>query len=134
MIDVTCAIIIDENGLVLATQRSAQMKMPLKWEFPGGKVETGESLEECLKREIQEELGILLQLGLQLPEHVHHYPDISIRLIPFICKIEAGSIDLKEHLKYSWLSAEDLPGLDWAEADVPVLNHYLKHHTKNDPK
>jgi len=134
MIEVTCAIIIDENGLVLATQRSEQMKMPLKWEFPGGKVEAGESLEECLKREIQEELGILVAVGEQLLDHTHHYPDFSIRLIPFICKITSGSIELKEHLKYGWLRAEDLPELDWAEADVPILNHYLKHHTKNDPK
>ena len=134
MIDVTCAIIWNDKGLVLATQRSERMKMPLKWEFPGGKVESAETFEECLLREIKEELGISLQLMEQLPAQIHHYPALSIRLIPFICKIARGEIELKEHACYRWFLLSDLPDLDWAEADLPVLMNYLSHQHKNDSK
>ena len=130
MIDVTCAIILNENGLVLATQRSAHMKMPMKWEFPGGKVEPGESFEDCLLREIKEELGVQVNISAQIPWREHHYSDISIRLIPFICEITSGKILLREHLCYDWFSADDLQKLDWAEADVPILAYYLKHCQK----
>lgn len=125
MIKVTCAIIVDEEGMVLVTQRSERMKLPLKWEFPGGKVEAGESFENCLKREISEELGLEVLVGEQLPANVHHYPDFSISLIPFLCKLISRSIQLSEHAAYRWLRPEELLALDWAEADIPIVESYL---------
>jgi 8-oxo-dGTP diphosphatase len=121
---VTCGI-IERNGYVLATQRSSTMSMPLKWEFPGGKVNEGESLEVCLKRELLEELTIQVEILSKLPENVYKYPAFTITLYPFICTIKSGDIVLKEHANCKWLQPKDLLTLDWAEADVAVVREYV---------
>lgn len=126
MIMVSCAIILNSIGQVLVTQRSAAMPLPLKWEFPGGKIEAGETAEECLIREIKEELNIEIQIAGSLPPNDHQYPDKLIRLIPFICRHTGGEIILKEHTTYKWLDTKDLLDLDWAEADVGVVGEYIK--------
>ena len=127
MIDVTCAI-IEKEGKVLCAQRSEQMSHPLKWEFPGGKLEAGETLAACLKREIKEELGLDIAIQEQLPPSQHTYsPTKEICLHPFICTVQAGTIYLKEHKQISWLTLPELKVLDWAEADIPILHHYLSY-------
>ena len=123
-IHVTCAI-IERDGLVLAAQRSAAMAMPLKWEFPGGKIDGDESREECLRRELYEELGIKVKVGKSLPPSTHDYPAFIVTLYPFICSIDSGEIVLFEHAAISWLSPEHLHALDWAEADLPVIESYF---------
>jgi 8-oxo-dGTP diphosphatase len=123
-IHVTCAI-IERDGLVLAAQRSAAMSLPLKWEFPGGKIDPGESPEECLRRELVEEMGIHVCVGKSLPSNTHHYPTFIVTLYPFICSIESGEIVLHEHAAIAWLSSVELHTLDWAEADLPVIESYL---------
>jgi len=110
---------------VLVTQRSALMPLPLKWEFPGGKIEENETAEECLIREIKEELNIKIEITGSLSPNDYQYPDKLIRLIPFICRQKDGEIVLKEHTDYKWLGVKDLLGLDWAEADVPIVKRYL---------
>ncbi|MBI4196135.1 MAG: (deoxy)nucleoside triphosphate pyrophosphohydrolase [Betaproteobacteria bacterium] len=124
-IHVTCAI-IERDGLVLAAQRSATMSMPLKWEFPGGKVDAGESLEDCLRRELAEELGVHVKVGQRLSPTTYQYPTFAITLYPFICSIESGELTLHEHGALMWLPPEELHGLDWAEADLPIINAYRK--------
>jgi len=121
---VTCAI-IERDGLVLTAQRSSAMSLPLKWEFPGGKIDPGESPEACLRREILEELGIHVTIGQGLPTSTHHYPKLSITLYPFVCTINSGDIVLYEHAAIDWLPPDLLHTLDWAEADLPVLKVYL---------
>lgn len=123
-IHVTCAI-IERAGRVLATQRSAAMSMPHKWEFPGGKIDPGETPEECLRRELLEEIGIQARIGRSLPASTHQYPTFTITLHPFICTIEEGEIVLHEHEALLWLEPGELLCLDWAEADIPVLEAYL---------
>ena len=123
-IHVTCAI-IERDGLVLAAQRSVIMSLPLKWEFPGGKIEPGESPEECLKRELMEEMGIRVKAGQALLLHTHSYPAFTVTLYPFVCSVESGNIVLHEHAAITWLAPGDLHGLDWAEADLPVIQSYL---------
>ena len=123
-IHVTCAI-IERDGLILAAQRSVTMSLPLKWEFPGGKIDPGESHEECLQRELLEELGIHVSLAKRLPVSTHHYPNFMITLYPFACTITSGEIVLHEHTAISWLPPTELHTLDWAEADVPVIESYL---------
>lgn len=123
-IHVTCAI-IERAGRVLATQRSAAMSMPHKWEFPGGKIDPGETAEECLRRELLEEIGIQARIGRSLPASTHQYPTFTITLHPFICTIEEGEIVLHEHEALLWLEPGELLCLDWAEADIPVLEAYL---------
>jgi 8-oxo-dGTP diphosphatase len=124
-IHVACAV-IERDGLVLAAQRSATMAMPLAWEFPGGKIHHGESPEECLRRELVEELGIRVRVGRPLPLSTHSYPSFTITLYPFVCSIEAGEITLNEHAAVAWLTPERLHELEWAEADLPVIEAYRK--------
>lgn len=127
MVAVTCAIIVDEEGRVLVAQRSASMKLPLKMEFPGGKVEEGETPEAGLIREIKEELGVDIAIVSEIQVNEHHYPDFSIRLIPYICRIISGEIFLKEHAAYFWQAPDNLMELDWAAADIPVVYNYLAY-------
>jgi 8-oxo-dGTP diphosphatase len=127
---VACAI-IERDGLVLAAQRSAGMSLPLKWEFPGGKIDGGETAEECLRRELIEELGIQVRVGKSLPANTHRYPTFTVTLQPFICAIKAGAIALHEHAAVAWLPPEKLHALDWAEADLPVIKSYLSARKVN---
>ena len=125
MIRVACSI-IENNGKVLIAQRSEIMNQPLKWEFPGGKVEINESEEECLKREILEELNIKIEIKTRLVSSEFKYPDFEICLIPFICKYIEGDILLKEHKKIKWIEKEELVKYDFAPADWPVVWQYLE--------
>lgn len=121
---VTCAIIIDK-GKALAALRNRQMSQSWKWEFPGGKIDKGETAEACIKREIKEELNIDIIINERLTPTIHSYPDKTIELIPFICSIESGTVCPVEHEKVSWFSPEELMSLNWAEADLPVLKEFL---------
>ena len=122
---VACAI-VEKGGLVLAAQRSAVMSLALKWEFPGGKINPGESGKECLKRELMEEMGITVSIGQALPSHTHSYASFTVTLHPFICTMDQGEIILHEHAAITWLPSAELCRLDWAEADLPVIETYLR--------
>ena len=125
MIDVTCAIIFFDNK-ILAVQRSDKMKLPLKWEFPGGKLEEGESEIDCIKREIKEEINIEIDIIKKISNSVYDYGDFKINLIPFLARYSTGEIQLLEHKDYKLLAKSDLPNLDWAEADLPIVDELLK--------
>ena len=125
MIDVSCAIIIDSQNRILVAQRSATMPLPNKWEFPGGKVEQGETAKQSLIREIKEELDLSIIVVRRIASNSHSYGQKEINLIPFICKISGGEISLKEHQAYKWLKSNELLDLDWAEADVPIVRDLL---------
>lgn len=122
MVHVTCAIIIDRSK-VLVTQRSEAMKLPLKWEFPGGKVNLNESAETCIKRELIEELNIEVE---RLNDSPFEYPTFTINLIPFVARMKAGQLTLREHKAFEWLHPKELKALDWAPADIPVLEQFMK--------
>lgn len=124
-IEVSCAI-IEKDGLVLAAQRSETMSLPLKWEFPGGKLDPHEDAAACLKREIEEELGVGIQIKKSLPPSDWRYPSFGITLFPFICKLRSDNIVLAEHKAIAWVTPAELSALDWADADVPVLQTYLE--------
>lgn len=125
MLHVTCAIIEHDNKILIC-QRSERMKLPLKWEFPGGKIEDGESKENCLKREIREELGLEIDVGSALTPVAHHYPEFSLRLYPFLCKWTGGSLVIAEHTQAIWVDKNELQNYDWAEADVPIVNELMQ--------
>lgn len=111
---------------MLAAQRSETMSLPLKWEFPGGKLEPGENAAACLQREIEEELGIDIVIRTALPLSDWCYPDFAITLHPFVCSLKGeGGMRLLEHKEIRWLAPADLLRLDWAEADAPVLRNYF---------
>ena len=125
MINVTCAIIY-LNNKILVTQRSEMMKLPLKWEFPGGKLEDGESEIDCVKREIKEEINIDIEVLAKLSNSIFDYGVFKINLIPFIANYVSGEIILSEHKDYKLLDKTELLDLDWAEADLPIVKEFLK--------
>lgn len=125
MIVVTCAIIIIDNKF-LVTQRSEKMKLPLKWEFPGGKLEENETEIDCIKREINEEINIDIEVLIKLSSSVYDYGTFKVNLIPFIAKYVSGKIILSEHKDYKLLDKSELLNLDWAEADLPIVEEFLK--------
>lgn len=125
MLNVTCAIIFF-NEKILVVQRSDKMKLPLKWEFPGGKLEEGESEIDCIKREIKEEINIDIDVVRKISNSVYDYGDFKINLIPFIASYSAGEVQLSEHNDYKLLAKSDLLDLDWAEADLPIVAELLK--------
>ena len=122
-IHVTCAI-IERNGHVLAAQRSSDMKLPLKWEFPGGKIESDEEPKACLQREILEELNLEIAVTCELAPVTHKYSDFVITLYPSVCTAVSDALNIQEHVHVLWLKPEALHSLDWAEADIPVLAAY----------
>lgn len=121
---VACAI-IESRGLILAAQRSAAMSLPRKWEFPGGKIRSGETPDACLHRELKEELGVVVSVREALSPATHRYPTFTVTLHPFRCTIESGTLTLHEHAAVLWLAPAKLLTLDWAEADLPVIEAYL---------
>ncbi|WP_218843355.1 (deoxy)nucleoside triphosphate pyrophosphohydrolase [Winogradskyella wichelsiae] len=125
IIPVTCAIILFDKK-VLAVQRSEAMKLPLKWEFAGGKIESGESEIDCIKREIFEELNIQIEVKERLTPVIHQYPDFKIKLIPFTAEYVSGDLKLKEHSNFVLANKQELFNLDWAEADLPILKEFIK--------
>jgi 8-oxo-dGTP diphosphatase len=125
MTDVTCAIIV-KDGRILATRRSEVMNLPLKWEFPGGKIEDGETAEDCLHRELKEELNIEIEIIKKLDDQSYDYDDFSINFIPFLSRYLSGDLVLSEHKDYKWLPKDELMFLDWAHADIPVMMEFLK--------
>lgn len=124
MFDVVCAVIyVGEK--ILVTQRSKKMKLPLKWEFPGGKLEKDEKEIDCIKRELKEELNIEVRVIKKLTNSIYDYSTFQINLIPYVVEYVSGEIILAEHASYKLLEKGSLNTLDWAEADLPIIKELL---------
>ena len=119
-IDVTCAIILKDNK-VLACLRGEGKEHANEWEFPGGKVEENETEEECLIRELKEELHIEINVLRRLKSVHHFYEKVHIHLIPFLCEISLGEPVLSEHKKVIWQPITRLDVLNWSEADRKLI-------------
>ncbi len=120
-IEVVAAIICDAEGRVFATQRGYG-DMKDGWEFPGGKMEAGETPEEALKREIWEELQTRIEVGELLTTVEWDYPKFHLTMHCFICHIESGHPVLLEHEAARWLDREHLNEVDWLPADQIVVD------------
>ena len=120
MIQVVCAVILKENKILIA-QRSEKMKLPLKWEFPGGKLEEGENEEQAITREIKEELNIDILPLKKISSHIHDYGSFKINLIAYLCDYVTGDIELLEHKDFKFISFNKLNNYDLADADIPVI-------------
>jgi 8-oxo-dGTP diphosphatase len=129
MISVTAAILIKDKRILIA-QRKHSGKLPGKWEFPGGKIEEGESPEECLKRELKEELNIDISVKSFFTESIYTYPDFTIRLIAYLTTFNTGKLEVKDHEKITWSLIDELDSFDFAEADKPIVMK-LKKEFKN---
>ena len=124
-IRVTCAVIIDGQR-VFAARRGTVAQQPLKWEFPGGKIEPGETEEECLHRELAEELLMKVHIIARLRSFFHDYPGFTIELVPFLCRLLDPGHVLIEHSTTGWFTPKELFELDWAEADVPLMKYVVE--------
>jgi 8-oxo-dGTP diphosphatase len=122
VIEVVCGVLLDDDGKVLACRRSLDRHLGGLWEFPGGKVEAGEAPESALARELLEELGIVVGVGKRLDATVEWTDGaVTIRLAGFRCVIRSGEIEALEHDEIRWCTLDELSGLAWAEADVPLV-------------
>ena len=121
MIDVVCGVIVNPNGDYLACLRPQGKHLGGCWEFPGGKVDPGESPEAALVRELREELMVEVQVGRALNPVVWNYDGKAIRLLPFFCTVAAGELSAVEHEALRWCAIEQFDELPWAAADIPIL-------------
>ncbi len=96
------------------------------WEFPGGKIEDGETPEVCLKRELEEELGIIVKVGDFYMENEHYYGEKGILLKAYFCDLISGDIILNDHDKVEWAEKSEFDNFEFAPADVPFINALKK--------
>ena len=120
-VHVVAAIIENENNEILCALRGPEMTLPNYWEFPGGKVEDGETKEEALKREIKEELGCTINVYEQIEDTTYEYAKVIVRLETFMAKVILGTPVITEHAEIKWITREELPVLNWAPADIPAI-------------
>jgi len=119
-IHVVAAVMLKDNK-ILCTQRNGTKTLPYKWEFPGGKIETGETKEEALHREIGEELHCKIKIHGEIGHAVHEYDFGTVHLTLFECSLHEGEPILTEHEAMKWMKRKDLLTLDWAPADIPLI-------------
>ena len=117
MIDVVAAVIRNDKEKILIAQRNLKKSQGGLWEFPGGKIEAGETKEDALIREIKEEMCIDIEVERYLDENEFIYPEKTINLIALECKIINGKIQLMEHEDVKWISKEELGNFEFAPAD-----------------
>jgi len=123
-IDVACLVLRADDGRVLATRRPPDKSLGGLWEFPGGKIDAGETPESALRRELREELELQVGPLLAMEPVEHRYPFGTIRLWPLLANCDGSAkpgIVLHEHTDARWVDAQEADGLEWAPADVPVL-------------
>lgn len=122
-LEVTAAI-IRQNGKILICQRPAEKICGLLWEFPGGKIEAGETGEQCIIRECQEELGVTLGVERKLTDITYAYPEQIIRLHFYLCHITTGIPEKKEHISLAWITPDEVGQYEFCPADKKLIQTY----------
>jgi len=126
MTRVAVAILVNEAGQVLIARRPAGKQMAGCWEFPGGKVEPGETPEECLVRELKEEMGMRVEAGAFLAEIVYDYSWGKVQLMAYETHLVAGEFTLLEHEAMAWVRLEDMGAYGMTPADEPLIEELLR--------
>ena len=129
MVDVVAALIRDGERFLIC-KRPAHKARALMWEFPGGKVEAGESPRDALIRECMEELDITLDVGGLYMQVTHEYPDIQIRLSLYEAVIASGELSSKEHEALCWILPREIPDYEFCPADVDII-HRIRREGRN---
>ena len=120
MVEVVAALIWDKDKFMIC-QRPANKARALLWEFVGGKVEPGETKEQALIRECQEELAVTLSVGEVFMDVVHEYPDLLVHLTLFNAEIKDGAPQMLEHLDIRWITVDEIDLYDFCPADEEIL-------------
>jgi 8-oxo-dGTP diphosphatase len=128
-VEVVGAVIINPQNEILCALRAQNMTLGGMWEFPGGKIEPGETHQEALVREIREELGCDITVGMFVAECVHEYPNVVVHLITYYAFISSGAPSAREHERLEWLPVEEISGLNWAPADIPTVHQLIQGST-----
>ncbi|WP_201317499.1 (deoxy)nucleoside triphosphate pyrophosphohydrolase [Paenibacillus sp. EPM92] len=121
MIEVAAAIIENEHGQILIARRKKGKAQEGLWEFPGGKIENNETIEECLRRELLEEMNIQIQPYKPFGVNDHYYGETHIRLHAHKAKYVSGDIVLVDHDEYRWIFTENLGEYEFAPADIKFV-------------
>ena len=121
LVEVVAAVIENENNEILCALRSPIMTLPNMWEFPGGKIEEGETPQEGLKREIKEELDTKIEVHDLIDTIEYDYPNFHLSMNCFWCEIISGNLVLKEAEAAKWLSKDDLASVQWLPADLSLI-------------
>jgi 8-oxo-dGTP diphosphatase len=125
-VEVVAAVIVKDSKILCVQRGFSKLDyISKKWEFPGGKIEENESFEDALIREIQEELRLKIKVEKLFLTVDHTYQDFHLTMHSYLCETENTELTLTEHLDFKWLEQEDLLALDWAEADVPIVNKLM---------
>lgn len=127
-IEVVAGILFFKNQ-ILCVQRPKNKLLYIseKFEFPGGKIEEGESKEQALSRELYEELKFTAKIKSFFLTVTHQYPDFELTMHSYICEAESKEITLLEHIDKKWLTVDKLDKLDWAAADIPIVEKLISH-------
>ena len=127
MVEVVAALIWQGNKFMIC-QRPAHKARGLLWEFVGGKVEPGETKEQALIRECQEELAVTLSVGDIFMDVIHEYPDLTVHLTPFNATIAEGEPVMLEHNDIRWITSSEIPNYDFCPADEEILERIMERH------
>ena len=123
---IVAAAVIEKDGRILIALRKKGGRMGHRWEFPGGKVERGEGPEDCLRRELLEELGIEAEIGEFLMSSRFEYPHLKIELRAYRVRSISGELKLTDHDEVRWVLSRELGGYDFTEADIPVVQALMR--------
>ncbi|GAK41836.1 (deoxy)nucleoside triphosphate pyrophosphohydrolase [Paenibacillus urinalis] len=127
MIEVAAAIIEDTDGRILIARRREGKSQAGLWEFPGGKIEAGESPEDCLRRELLEEMNIEIEPYAFFAVNEHAYDTVTIRLVAYKANMRGGTIELSDHDEYRWIQVGEMAGYSFAPADIPFVEQLSAH-------
>lgn len=124
---IVTAAVIERDGLILIGKRKQGKQHPGNWEFPGGTIEEGETPEQCLKRELREELDIITEIGdLFCSSEYTYTPEFTIRLLAYQATVISGFFNLNDHEEIRWVKPADLADYDFPEADRPIVERLIK--------